>query len=351
MEASRIILETKRLALRKLEQTDYDDLCRILQDEAVMYAYEGAFDDASVQAWLDNQLRRYREEGVGLWAVILKVTGEFIGQCGLTMQDIPGRRVLEVGYLFRKDYWHQGYATEAARACKEYAFSVLGAEEVFSIIRDTNTASQNVAMRNGMDKGDTFVKHYRGVDMPHYIFSVKREHCVKEPVRIRPYIESKDYPYLKSWINDDRTHALWCADLIPYPLTKEGLRVVLERDAEDWTGSAYVATDDRGSAIGFFSYSLNTENNMGFLKFVVVDAQKRGQGCGKNMLRLALQYAFHITGAETVQLNVFAENQIAKSCYKSLGFVEREITPDCFSYRDELWSRCNMVLANGTGVK
>lgn len=344
-----VILETERLLLRKLEQSDYADLCKILQDEAVMYAYEGAFCDEEVQVWLDNQLRRYQEEGVGLYAVILKKTGELIGQCGLTMQEIPTQRVLEVGYLFQKAFWHQGFATEAARACKEYAFSVLGAEEVFSIIRDTNTASQNVAKRNGMLQGDTFVKHYRGIDMPHYIFSVKRKACQEEPMRIRPYIEDKDYSYLKSWINDERTHALWCANLIPYPMTKEGLRAVLERDAADWTGSAYVATDDRGTATGFFSYSLNTENNLGFFKFVVVDAQKRGQGYGKDMLRLALQYAFHITGAEAVQLNVFQENKRAKSCYESLGFVEREMTPECFSFQDELWSRCNMVIQKTDG--
>ena len=173
MEIKELVLETDRLWLRKMVQADFEDLCKILQDEAVMYAYEGAFSDEEVQAWLQNQLRRYREEGMGLWTVILKENREMIGQCGLTMQDIPGRRVPEVGYLFQKAYWHQGYATEAARACKAYAFEVLGAEEVFSIIRDNNLASQNVALRNGMTRVGTMVKHYRGVEMPHYIFSVR----------------------------------------------------------------------------------------------------------------------------------------------------------------------------------
>lgn len=168
-------METERLMFRKLRHSDFSDLCRILQDEAVMYAYEGAFSDQQVQDWLDRQIARYREDGVGLYAVILKETGELIGQCGLTMQELPGRRVLEVGYLFQKAYWHQGFAMEAARAWKEYAFRELGAEEVFSIIRDTNLASQRVAIRNGMTKGGTIVKYYRGVHMPHYVFSVKRE--------------------------------------------------------------------------------------------------------------------------------------------------------------------------------
>ena len=167
MKAMDIIMETERLILRKMETSDYRDLCKILQDEAVMYAYEGAFSDEEARNWLNRQLRRYEEDGFGLWAVILKENGELIGQCGLTIQDIPDRQVVEIGYLFRRKYWHRGYATEAAKACREYAFHVLNVEEVFSIIRDTNTASRNVAERNGMEQVGSFVKRYRGVDMPH----------------------------------------------------------------------------------------------------------------------------------------------------------------------------------------
>ncbi|MDE7247140.1 MAG: GNAT family N-acetyltransferase, partial [Lachnospiraceae bacterium] len=140
--------------------------CKIMQDEETMYAYEGAFSDEETKEWLDRQLSRYRKWGFGLWAVILKETGEMIGQCGLTMQPWKDEEVLEIGYLFRRQYWHQGYAAEAAAACKKYAFETLRRKEVCSIIRDTNTASQNVALRNGMAVVDHWVKHYRGVDMP-----------------------------------------------------------------------------------------------------------------------------------------------------------------------------------------
>lgn len=162
-----MILETERLYLREMNQGDFEALCKILQDDETMYAYEGAFSNEEVQEWLDRQISRYRKWGFGLWAVILKETDEMIGQCGLTMQPWKDREVLEIGYLFNRMHWHTGYAVEAAKACREYAFEILKAEEVCSIIRDTNTASQKVAQRNGMCVKDSWTKHYRGVDMPH----------------------------------------------------------------------------------------------------------------------------------------------------------------------------------------
>ncbi len=172
-------LETERLYLREMTQADYPALAAILQDEQTMYAYEGAFSAAETQDWLENQLRRYAQLGYGLWAVVLKETGQMIGQCGLTRQRWKEREVLEVGYLLNRAYWHRGYATEAAIACREYAFQSLHAEAVGSIIRDTNTASQNVAKRNGMRLADTgYIKHYRGVDMPHVLFQVERPRSI-----------------------------------------------------------------------------------------------------------------------------------------------------------------------------
>lgn len=169
-----MILETERLYLRKMNQDDFAQLCKILQDENVMYAYEGAFSDAEVYEWLDRQLARYSKWGFGLWAVVLKENDELIGQCGLTMQPWKDDEVLEIGYLFQRQYWHNGYATEAAIACKKYAFEKLNAGEVCSIIRDTNIPSQNVAIRNGMVKKDNWTKHYKGVDMLHYRYVAVR---------------------------------------------------------------------------------------------------------------------------------------------------------------------------------
>lgn len=166
-----MILNTERLYLREMIQSDFHALCEILQDEKAMYAYEGAFDHTQVQEWLDKQISRYQTWGFGLWAVILKESNHMIGQCGLTVQPWKDKELLEVGYLFQRAYWHKGFATEAAKACMDYAFEVLKADEVCSIIRDTNTASQNVAVRNGMTRMDTWTKHYRGVDMPHDLYT------------------------------------------------------------------------------------------------------------------------------------------------------------------------------------
>lgn len=175
------ILETKRLLLRSMDHADRPALCRMLQDPEVMYAYEHAFDEDEVDGWLQKQLWRYREYGFGLWAVILRESGEMLGQCGITMQPYGGGEVPEIGYLLQKAHWHRGYAAEAAAACRDYAFRRLAMQEVYAIIRDTNIASQNVARRCGMTLRDTMVKHYYGMDMPHLVFSVRRD----EPDAVR----------------------------------------------------------------------------------------------------------------------------------------------------------------------
>jgi len=169
------ILETPRLVLRRMTQADCPALAEILQDERTMVAYEGAFSDAETQAWLDKQLLRYQMDGFGFWAVVLKESGKMIGQAGITWQDVENKRIPEIGYLLNRACWGHGYAAEAAAACKQYAFETLGFDEIYSLIRDTNIASMNVAIRNEMLVRGRFIKPYRGVEMLHYIFSARRK--------------------------------------------------------------------------------------------------------------------------------------------------------------------------------
>jgi RimJ/RimL family protein N-acetyltransferase len=173
---NKTIMDTERTFLREMNQNDFDDLCKILQNIDVMCAYEHVFSNEEVLIWLNkNIIESYEKNGFGLWAVIHKETKIFLGQCGLTIQKINEKEYLEIGYLFKKEYWHKGYARETAIRCKEYAFDKINAKKVYSIIRDNNTASQNVAKRVGMKKIDTIIKHYYNIDMPHYICEIKNE--------------------------------------------------------------------------------------------------------------------------------------------------------------------------------
>ena len=94
---------------------DFDALYAVLADSDIMRHYPYTFDKARVCGWIDKNIERYRVFGFGLWAVCLKKTGEMIGDCGLTMQNINGTILPEIGYHIAKLHQKNGYATEAAR--------------------------------------------------------------------------------------------------------------------------------------------------------------------------------------------------------------------------------------------
>jgi RimJ/RimL family protein N-acetyltransferase len=170
----KIIAETERLILREMTPEDLPAMREIVRDEKTMYAWNGAWSEEETIEGLEKQIRGYRENGFGRWAVVLKETGHVIGMCGLMWWDTDKDRVLEIGYLFNRAFWHNGYATEAAAAVKRYAFDALNYAEVFSLVRDNNYASMNVAIRNGMLVRGRYTKRYKGEDMPHYIFSARK---------------------------------------------------------------------------------------------------------------------------------------------------------------------------------
>lgn len=163
-------------------------------------------------------------------------------------------------------------------------------------------------------------------------------------MRLRPYRSSSDYKYVAEWLKEERIHALWCANLLPFPLSKEALDAFLEKDAEEWGGYACVAAGENGIPIGFFMYSVNEKENSGFLKFIVLNGELRGKGYGTQMIRLALKYAFEITGVDFVQLNVFKCNEAAMKCYAKAGLRVRAVEEAALCYREERWDRCNMVI-------
>lgn len=163
-------------------------------------------------------------------------------------------------------------------------------------------------------------------------------------MRIRPYISDLDFNEIKNWITDERMHAMWCANLIRYPLQKGNFDETLEQLSVRYEDCPFAALTDEGKTVGFFCYSVNKETNEGMLKFVMIDPELRGRGYGREMVRLAVKYGFEFTGAKAVQLNVFSENINARKCYLSAGFKERSNTDNAFCFRDEMWTRCNMVI-------
>lgn len=144
------MIETNRLILRPFEWSDLEALHEILSDEASMKHYPKPFDLKKCKAWIERNLNRYKTDGFGMWAVILKSENKFIGDCGITMQNINGEMQPEIGYHINKHYTRKGYATEAAIACKQYAFDVLKLDAVYSYMKHTNMPSSKVAENNGM---------------------------------------------------------------------------------------------------------------------------------------------------------------------------------------------------------
>ena len=132
---ARMKLETKRLFLREMTPDDFDALYSVLADSDIMRHYPYTFDEARVRNWINKNIERYRVFGFGLWAVCLKLTGEMIGDCGLTMQNINGTVLPEIGCHIAKAYQRQGYAKEAAKAVLDWRFNNTAFGTVYSCMK------------------------------------------------------------------------------------------------------------------------------------------------------------------------------------------------------------------------
>ena len=135
------ILETERLILREYVQADFDGLYAILSDAETMQHYPKPYDARGTQRWLDWSLDNYQRYGFGLWAIELKATGEFIGDCGITMQNIDGESLPEIGYHVNKAHWRKGYAKETIEAIVEYGRNTLNLKQIWANIAADNIAS------------------------------------------------------------------------------------------------------------------------------------------------------------------------------------------------------------------
>lgn len=130
---------------------DLPAMATLLGDPEVMRFYPAPKTREQAASWIDWNQKNYAEHGHGLW-IIETIAGEFVGDCGLTWQDVNGTRRLEVGYHVLPRWQGQGLATEAAAACRDFARDRLGAEELIAIVHPENHASTRVAAKLGMHR-------------------------------------------------------------------------------------------------------------------------------------------------------------------------------------------------------
>lgn len=144
------VIETDRIILRELEEKDTDRLAEIYSDIDVMrYIGRGiVLTNEQAKKSIENWTKYYETFGFGNWAAIEKETGDFIGLCGLSW--LEDKSDVEVSYLFAKEAWGKGYATETARAINEYGFSIVGLKRIVALVYPQNTPSIHVIEKLGM---------------------------------------------------------------------------------------------------------------------------------------------------------------------------------------------------------
>lgn len=171
-----MILETERLILREYKREDFDSIYEILSDPETMKHYPAPFDENRVQGWITWNIDNYRKYGFGLWAVVLKETGELIGDCGITMQMINGKELPEIGYHINKKYWRRGFGKEAARKCRDWVFENTDFDVIYSYMKYTNIGSYSTAIANGMKKVDEYEDPVNKIS---YVYAITKDEWIQ----------------------------------------------------------------------------------------------------------------------------------------------------------------------------
>ena len=171
-----MVLETDRLILREYTMDDFHALLEILSDPETMQHYPRPYDEAGTERWLRWSLKNYEDYGFGLWAIEVKETGTFIGDCGITMQNIDGEQLPEIGYHLHKSHWRKGFGSEAARAVRDWAFTHTAYDCLYSYMKHTNTGSYSTAAAAGMKKVKEYPDPEDGIL---YVYAITREEWSK----------------------------------------------------------------------------------------------------------------------------------------------------------------------------
>jgi RimJ/RimL family protein N-acetyltransferase len=168
------ILETSHLILQHLELNDLNDLYKLYSDPEIRkYFPDGVLTLAETREELEWHMNGYPEHSeLGLWATIHKETSMFIGRCGLLPWEIDSKLEIEIAYLLNKDFWHQGFATEAAQGIMAYGFEKLHLTRLICMMHPDNVASQKVAERIGM-KLESQVDGIAGDNFPTLLYVIE----------------------------------------------------------------------------------------------------------------------------------------------------------------------------------
>lgn len=168
------ILETERIVLRKMVIDDYKELCKSLQDEQVMYAWEYSFSDDEVIDWIERRIVAYEKFGYDYFLAIDKKDNRVIGQIGLLNEYINQQNFIGIGYIINREDWGKGYALEGSQALLNYAFNTLKTNQVVADIRPENAASIKIAEKLGMKIIQKFDKNVKGKEMLHLLYSINK---------------------------------------------------------------------------------------------------------------------------------------------------------------------------------
>lgn len=162
------LIITPRLGLRNWTTEDVDDLFEVNRDPEVMRYFPATQDREATAAMVDRFRRHYDQHGFTYFAVDRLDTGECIGFTGLAQQEYDAyfTPCVDIGWRLKKSSWGKGYATEAARACLDYAFASLQLDKVFAVAVEGNRPSIRVMEKIGMQFDGTF-QHPALVDHPH----------------------------------------------------------------------------------------------------------------------------------------------------------------------------------------
>jgi ribosomal-protein-alanine N-acetyltransferase len=168
-----IIIETKRIILKEYSMKDVPELKTILSNPVTMQFWPSPFTLQQTENWVHINIERYNKIGFGRWAVILKETNMLIGDCGIIISDIDSNQENDLGYIIHHPYWQNGYAVEAAEACKNYAFGELGIDRLCANMPFNHAASKRVAEKVGMKKEKEFYNS-RNRNILTYLYAINK---------------------------------------------------------------------------------------------------------------------------------------------------------------------------------